>query len=217
MSILPQTTAEALWLIEKAEDSSADLIEVRLDCLENYSELADLVAHGKTPKIATNKKPSGTEKERQQTLLSAAKNGFDYVDLDLSSQKLKEAVKEVKARGAKCILSFHGFNSSLSLSELNDILEREISSGADVCKIVTTAKRMEDNLTLLQFTSAASAKTKIVCFGMGRLGKVSRLLSPAFGGFFTFAALERGRETAPGQMTVQEMRSAYELLGLKLK
>ncbi len=219
VSILPQTTAEALWLIEKAEDSSADLIEVRLDCLENYSELADLVAHGKTPKIATNKKPSGTEKERQQTLLSAAKNGFDYVDLDLSSQKLKEAVKEVKARGAKCILSFHESNSnnSLSLSELNDILERGISSGADVCKIVTTAKRMEDNLTLLQFTSAASAKTKIVCFGMGRLGKVSRLLSPAFGGFFTFAALERGRETAPGQMTVQEMRSAYELLGLKLK
>ena len=176
-----------------------------------------MAAHGKTPKIATNKKPSGTEKERQQTLLSAAKNGFDYVDLDLSSQKLKETVKEVKARGAKCILSFHDFNSSLSLSELNSTLKREISSGADVCKIVTTAKRMEDNLTLLQFTSAASTKTKIVCFGMGELGKVSRLLSPAFGGFFTFAALERGSETAPGQMTVQEMRSAYELLGLKLK
>lgn len=223
MSILPQTTAEALRLIEKAEESSADLIEVRLDCLENYSELADLAAHGKTPKIATNKlrscqgKFSGTETERQQTLLSSAKSGFEYVDVELSSPKLKDLVNEVKELGATCIVSFHDFNGSLSLSELNDILEREISSGADVCKIVTIAKRMEDNLTLLQFTSAASTKTKIACFGMGELGKASRLLSPAFGGFFTFAALERGSETAPGQMTVQEMRSAYELLGLKLK
>jgi 3-dehydroquinate dehydratase len=50
---------------------------------------------------------------------------------------------------------------------------------------------------------------------MGALGKVSRLLSPLCGGFFTFAALERGAETAPGQMTVAEMQLAYELLGLK--
>jgi 3-dehydroquinate dehydratase len=43
---------------------------------------------------------------------------------------------------------------------------------------------------------------------------MSRLLSPVFGSFFTFASLERGAETAPGQMTVQELRTAYELLGL---
>jgi 3-dehydroquinate dehydratase len=50
---------------------------------------------------------------------------------------------------------------------------------------------------------------------MGELGKVSRLLSPLFGGFFTFASLERGNETASGQMTIQEMKAAYELLGQK--
>jgi 3-dehydroquinate dehydratase len=50
---------------------------------------------------------------------------------------------------------------------------------------------------------------------MGELGRVSRLLSPLFGGYFTFASLERGSETAAGQMTIQEMKSAYELLGLK--
>jgi 3-dehydroquinate dehydratase len=50
---------------------------------------------------------------------------------------------------------------------------------------------------------------------MGELGRVSRLLSPLFGGFFTFASLELGSETAAGQMTIQEMRAAYELLGLK--
>jgi 3-dehydroquinate dehydratase type I len=221
VSFLPKTIAEALRLIEKAEEANVDLIEVRLDCLENQRGLADLAAHGKTPKIATNMprscqgKFSGTEAERQQTLRSAAKNGFEYVDVELSTPQLKDFVKEMNELGAKPIVSFHEFNGSLSSSELNSILEREISSGADVCKIVTTAKRIEDNLTILNFTSAASNKTKLVGFCMGELGKVSRLLSPLFGGFFTFASLERGSETASGQMTIQEMKAAYELLGQK--
>jgi 3-dehydroquinate dehydratase type I len=221
VSILPKTTHEALHLIGKAEDAHADFIEIRLDYLENPRELADLALHGKTPKIATiiptskHGKFSGTEAERQQILIGAAKNGFAYVDAELSTPNLTEFVGEVKAAGAKPIVSFHDFHGSLSLQELNGILEREIGSGAEVCKIVTTAKQVEDNLTLLNFTSAASKKTKIVCFGMGELGKTSRLLSPVFGGFFTFASLERGSETAAGQMTIQEMKSAYELLGLK--
>jgi 3-dehydroquinate dehydratase len=48
---------------------------------------------------------------------------------------------------------------------------------------------------------------------MGPLGKPSRLLAPLFGGFFTIASLERGGETAPGQMTIQELQNAYKALG----
>jgi 3-dehydroquinate dehydratase type I len=213
-SILPKTVPEALQLIEKAEVAHADFIEVRLDSIENQRVLADLAAHGKTPKIATDRS-SRTETEQRQMLLSAAKSGFEYVDVELSAPQLKDLVKELKALGAKPIVSFHKFNGSLGISELNSILEREISSGAEVCKIVTTAKRIEDNLTTLNFISAASSKTKMVCLCMGELGKISRLLSPLFGGFFTFASLEQGRETASGQMTIQEMKAAYELLGQK--
>jgi 3-dehydroquinate dehydratase type I len=214
VSILPKTVSEAMQLIEKAEVAHADFIEVRLDSIENRGELSDLAAHGKTPKIATDRS-SRTETEQRQMLLSAAKSGFEYVDVELSTPQLKELVKELKALGAKPIVSFHKFNGSLGISELNSILEGEISSGAEVCKIVTTAKRIEDNLTTLNFTSTASSKAKLVCFCMGELGKVSRLLSPLFGGFFTFASLERGSETASGQMTIQEMKAAYELLGQK--
>jgi len=214
VSILPKTVSEAMQLIEKAEVAHADFIEVRLDSLENGGGLSDLAAHGKTPKIATDRS-SRTETEQRQMLLSAAKSGFEYVDVELSAPQLKELVKELKALGAKPIVSFHKFNGSLDISELNSILKGEISSGAEVCKIVTTAKRIEDNLTTLNFTSTASSKAKLVCFCMGELGKVSRLLSPLFGGFFTFASLERGSETASGQMTIQEMKAAYELLGQK--
>jgi 3-dehydroquinate dehydratase/shikimate dehydrogenase len=221
VSILPKTTQEALRLIEKAEGAHADLIEIRLDSFENPRELAELARQGKTPKIATiipannNSKFSGTEAERKQILLDAAKSGFAYVDAELSTPSLVEFVSKVKAAGAKPIISFHDFHDSLSLQELNGILEREIGSGAEVCKIVTTATQVEDNLFLLNFTLAASQKAKIVCFAMGEHGKISRLLSPVFGGFFTFASLERGSETAAGQMTIQEMQTVYGVLGLR--
>ena len=212
VSILPKTEAEALQLIEKAEATHADFIEVRLDHLENQNGLADLATHGKTPKIATDK-ASRKETEHHQMLIAAAKSGFEYVDTELSTPQLGDLVKELKELDVKPIVSFHKFDGSLNISELNGILEREISTGAEVCKIVTTAKQMEDNLTTLNFTSAASRKAKVVCFCMGELGKVSRLLSPLFGGFFTFASLESGSETASGQITIQEMKASYELLG----
>jgi 3-dehydroquinate dehydratase len=49
---------------------------------------------------------------------------------------------------------------------------------------------------------------------MGELGKPSRFLSPIFGAFFTIASFERGKETASGQLTIQEMKTAYHALGL---
>lgn len=216
VSILPKTIPEALRLIEKAEAAHTDFIEIRLDrledCLENNLGLADLASHGKTPKIATDRS-SRSETKQRQMLLSAAKYGFEYVDAELSTPQLKDQLRELAVLGAKPIVSFHKFDGSLSIYELNSILEREISSGAEVCKIVTTAKQIGDNLTTLNFTSTASSKTKLVCFCMGELGKISRLLSPMFGGFFTFASLERGSETASGQMSIREMKSAYALLG----
>ena len=221
VSIQPKTMAEALKLIDRAEEASADLVEVRLDSLQSHKGIAALAKHGNVPKIATNKLAScrgkfkGTEAEQKQILLSAAKKGFEYVDIELSASNLKEFTTEASEYGAKPIVSFHDFDHTLELAKLNNVLEQEIACGADVCKIVTTAKRVEDNLTLLDFTKAACARANVVCFAMGDYGKISRLLSPLFGCFFTFAALENGSETAPGQMTIQEMRTAYKLLGLR--
>ena len=221
MSILPKTVAEALRLIEQADATHADLIEVRLDCFQDYSRLADVAAHGKTPKIATCKlcnshgKFCETETEQEQVLRSAAKNGFEYVDVDLAHPKLRGIIKELKQIGVKPIVSFHDFTETPITAELSSVLNKEVASGAEVCKIITTAKDLEDNLTVLNFTSAACNKAKIVCFAMGETGKISRLLSPLFGGYFTFASLERGNETAVGQLTIQEMKTAYKLLGQK--
>jgi 3-dehydroquinate dehydratase-1 len=221
VSILPKNDVEALNLIERAEKAKADFIEVRLDCIETSRTLSKLSKNTKTPLIATNKLRnekgsfSGTETEQQQTLLNAAKNGFEYVDVDMSSPKHKDTIDKLKQLGAKPIVSFHKFDGPLSSLEMGNILKQEISCGAAVCKIITTAQRIEDNLTVLNFISAMPSKVKLVCFCMGEKGKASRLLSPMFGAFFTFASLEQGSETASGQINIQDMRVAYNFLGAK--
>jgi 3-dehydroquinate dehydratase type I len=219
VSILPKNNLEALSLIERAEKAKANLIEVRLDCLETSRNLSELARSSKIPLIATNKLRgekgyfSGTETERQQTLIDAAKTGFEYVDVDLSSPKHRETIEKLKLLGVKPIVSYHKFEGALSVSEMEKILEQEIACEASVCKIAITEKKIEDNLIVLNFVSAMSNKTKLVCFCMGKQGKVSRLLSPLFGAFFTFASLEDGSETASGQMSIREMKAAYNLLG----
>ena len=220
VSILPKNNPEALTLIEQAEKAQANFIEVRLDCFETSRDISELVKKTKIPLIATNKLTTekgffaGTETERQQTLLAAAKNGFEYVDVNLSSPKIKETVGKLKQLGAKPIVSYHKFDVSLHASEMEAVLEQEIAVGAEVCKIVMTSKKVEDNLAVLNFVSSMSNRAKLVCFCMGEQGKVSRLLSPMFGAFFTFASLDVGSETAAGQITIKEIKAVYNILGV---
>jgi 3-dehydroquinate dehydratase-1 len=147
--------------------------------------------------------------------MDAARNGFEYVDIDLSMPNMKQLIDNLREVGAKLIVSFHDFERTPELSLLNKVLEEEIDWGAEICKIVTTARSVEDNLNTINFVSEASKKAKIVCFAMGELGKLSRLLSPVFGAFFTFASIDEKRKTAKGQLTIQEMREVYAILGLK--
>ncbi len=217
-SLLPISNAEAITQIEEAEKLGSDLIEVRLDYLQSSADLSKLASHRNIPKIATilsgnlTKRANFTGLGQQKLLLEAAKSGFEYVDVGLFSPKLKEFIKELRKFNCRPIVSFHDFYNFLPLSDLDTILEKEISCGAEVCKIVTTANKITDNLIILNFISQKSVNTHLICFCMGELGRVSRLLSPLYGSYFTFASLKEGRETADGQFSLQEMKSIYKIL-----
>ena len=219
-SILPKTIDEAAALIEKAQNQGANFVEVRLDCLTEHKRLHEITNSSKLPKIATNRALNnkggflGSEKRRKQLLLEAAESGFEYVDLELSVHDLKKMVGELHGMNVKTIISFHDFNRTPNLSQFGTLFEKETASGANVCKIVATAKSIEDNITALNFIHKAYRRSNIVCFLMGELGRPSRILSPLFGGFFTIASVEKRKETAAGQMTVQEMKRIYKALEL---
>lgn len=218
VSILPTTIDEALEFITKAETKCADFIEVRLDLLDDLS-LSEIADRCKAPIIATSRsiecggKFRGSEAKRREILLNAAKSGFEYVDIELHSFGLRDIVSQLYDMGVKPIISFHDFNGTPHSTQLFSIFEQEIANKAEICKIVTTARSINDNLKILDFTSEASEKAKIVCFAMGSLGRLSRILSPIFGGFFTIASLEGGKETAEGQLSIDSIRSIYRDLG----
>ena len=154
----------------------------------------------------------GAEEKRLSVLLDAASCGFDFVDIELRVRNVEDLIKSLRKTGVKIIVSLHNYSNAPSLEELNRIFKKELSLGADVCKIIMTAEKVEDNLTCLDFICEASKVKDTVCFCMGRLGATSRLLSPLFGGFYTYASVEAGRESAPGQFTIVETRRFFELM-----
>jgi 3-dehydroquinate dehydratase type I len=191
-----------------------DLFEVRIDLIGDGWQ--ELVKQFKKPWIACNRrvdeggKWEGDEANRIAKLLEATELGADIIDLELRTTNLEQTIELIKER-AKCLLSFHELERTPSLNSLREIVQKQLEAGADVCKVVTTAQRFEDNLTILQLISEFP-KTRIVSLAMGPLGFASRVLCPLVGGDFTYASIEQGKESASGQITVSELRKLYEMV-----
>jgi 3-dehydroquinate dehydratase type I len=56
--------------------------------------------------------------------------------------------------------------------------------------------------------------TKMVAFTMGTQGFLSRVMSPLIGAYFTYGAVQKGVESAPGQLPVSDMLAIYEMVTL---
>jgi 3-dehydroquinate dehydratase I len=191
-----------------------DLFEVRIDLVgENWTEVAKVITK---PWIACNRiaEEGGhwqdSEARRIEKLLQATELGASMIDIELQTKNLEHVVAAVKKRAA-CVISRHNFENTPSIDELKAVLERQLKAGADACKIVTLAKDVRDNWTILDLISQYPA-VSIVAFAMGPLGLLSRVLSPLAGAYFTYASIETGKESAPGQITVKELLKAYQII-----
>jgi len=212
--------SDLIPLIERGESEGADLIEIRLDYMDKLEGVEKLVEHTSVPLIATNRQyqEGGSclqdEETRIKNLIAAAESGFQYADIELMTKDVADVASKLRDLGVEPIISFHDFKSTPSQDELGKIANTQIESGAELCKIVTTANCIEDNLTCLQLLSKMSRTAKLVCFAMSEKGVLSRALSPIFGGYFTYASLESGMETAAGQISISELKSLYRILGV---
>jgi 3-dehydroquinate dehydratase-1 len=193
---------------------SADLVELRLDLIGgNWPNLARKVTK---PWIACNRrreeggKGSADESQRQAELLKAVEAGARIVDFEYRAPGLKDFVARLD-RGAELLLSYHDLSQTPGLAELARIVEGQIKAGAQICKVVTTARDFGDNLTVLELVRRYS-RIRIVAFAMGEAGKVSRILSPLVGGYWTYASAREGKEAASGQIGARELRILYDLL-----
>ena len=191
-----------------------DLFEVRIDLIGNGWQ--ELVKQFNKPWIACNRSTDEggrwdkSEERRIEELLKAVELGADIIDIELRTRNLEEVIPMIEKR-AKCLLSFHDLEKTPSLDSMAEMVQRQLKAGADICKVITTAQSLEDNLTVLQLI-AEFPETKIVSFAMGPLGFASRVLCPLVGGDFTYASTEEGKESAPGQITVRDLRKLYEMM-----
>jgi 3-dehydroquinate dehydratase/shikimate dehydrogenase len=188
----------------------ADIVELRIDYipdLQNALTCIEKALKCKTkPVIITNRpereggKFNGSEQDRLRLLQKAIELGADYVDVEYDS------IKQITRRNrSKLIISHHNFKETPhDLSKIyNDICQYN----PDIVKIVTYANDITDNIRIFELLKSAQVPT--ISFCMGELGYISRILTSKFGGFLAFASLEKGKESAPGQLTVNELSKIY--------
>ena len=219
--IVAATNEEALRQRDKCFPL-ADVVELRIDFIGN-ANLEKLLStkNGKILVTARRKDEGGNfegDEEKRFSLLSKAVTlRADFVDIELSTDETftKKLLGDIKKHGdqTKLIVSHHDFKGTPSESKLQNIFNECVGRGAHIVKIATCANSAEDNLKILKLISyAKKTNRKIIGLCMGEKGKISRIMAPYFGSYLSFASLEKGAESAPGQLTVEEMREIFRIL-----
>lgn len=191
-----------------------DLFEVRIDLIgKGWRKVAEYL---KKPWIACNRRANeggkwgGRESLRIKELYNAVDLGASIIDIELATPNVEEIINEIKGK-AECLVSYHNLKETPPLDRLRQVIVNQMAAGANICKVITTARSFADNLVVLQLISDFSS-ANIVSFTMGAVGQISRILCPLAGGYFTYASIGKGKESAKGQVTVNDLREIYRML-----
>ncbi|MCX5993068.1 MAG: type I 3-dehydroquinate dehydratase [Chloroflexi bacterium] len=211
-AVIVSDDAEA---VKKAE-VLADMLELRMDLVgSGWQELARRLHK---PWIATMRdsahrgKFTGSEEERVNELMQAVKLGAYIIDVELDCPALEDVVKSIKGR-ARCMVSYHNWDGTPNLEQLSVTVQRQLAAGAEICKVVTMARNVYDNLAVLKLIGLFPW-IDLISFAMGPVGALSRVLSPLAGGYLTYASMDEDSGSAPGQMSVDALRKIYRMISL---
>ncbi|HJX13800.1 MAG TPA: type I 3-dehydroquinate dehydratase [Dehalococcoidales bacterium] len=199
----------------KSVAALVDLFEVRIDIIGG--QWPEVIKYLKKPWIACNRRPEeggqwkGSEPDRIGELRRALKLGAAVIDIELAAPGIGGIIKEIKGR-AECLVSHHDLEVTPALEKMYNIVKDQLAAGADICKVVTTARSFADNLAVLRLITAFPGQ-RVVAFAMGSGGYASRVLCPLVGGYLTYASVTAGRESAAGQITAADLRKIYGMLG----
>jgi 3-dehydroquinate dehydratase/shikimate dehydrogenase len=224
VAIQADTPAE---MMERASLALRDsrFLEFRLDSLPVPSAVLAhlkrfLASHANVTAVATcRRRPNvgnfaGSITEELEILRKAARAGCRIVDLEVESAEeaapgqLEKLRVALRAAGTALLVSFHDFSRTRALEHA---AERIAAFQPDYIKVVSTAQTLADNLAVLRLIEDRSISGSVVGIAMGEEGLVSRVLAPREGAAFTFASLNSGIETAPGQVTARTLKNLYRV------
>jgi 3-dehydroquinate dehydratase-1 len=192
--------------------SDADIVEVRLDLVEGdpIQSLRCIRGSSKLPIIATNRLRAeggsfeGSEEERIDQLLKASEYA-DLIDIEL---RAPQRDKFLERTDGQAIISYHDFAGMPSSKDLKSIIQEMSATCASIGKIAVTPKCLRDNLVLLGLLLDAEMPLSVIA--MGEIGRHMRAVAPIYGSALTYGYVSE--PTAPGQMSVCELRELSKLL-----
>ncbi len=222
-------TAEMIVEIDAAARAGAEAIELRLDYLASWSDEEITVLMKKAGDfpgevIATCRisdeggQWDGDESERISLLEHVGLSGTDYIDVEFEAWKVSSNIRQKiglvcdvnqDSQRPRCrlILSKHDFHGTPA--SLERMLEDLRETPAHVVKLATKAESIVDALRMMDAVRTSSADRPTIGLAMGEAGLPSRVLAKKVGAHVTFASLSAGKESAPGQVSVAEMRELY--------
>jgi 3-dehydroquinate dehydratase/shikimate dehydrogenase len=207
----------------------ADLVELRLDYLQGdelfkaLNNLPALISASERPVIVTLR-PIEQGGQREMDNLTRTifwvehflygKPHVDFADIELDLALLFRQREKAEGRQLlnweRVICSHHDFAGVPS--DLSAIYERMAATPARILKIAVKAREITDCIPVFELLEhARSDNREMIALAMGEEGVVTRLLGLARGAFLTYGAIADESATAPGQITVEELRELYRV------
>jgi 3-dehydroquinate dehydratase I len=207
-----------------------DLIEWRADFFQDIPDSRAVLELARGIKHAANGMPilftcrsskEGGEKialsqgEVASLLGAVCESGHaDFVDFEMGNEAADvQRVREIsRANGTQLILSFHDFERTPGVDELNQRFAQAEQLGADIAKVAVMPRDMQDVLTLLAATLQSSEKLAIpiVSMSMAGYGSITRVCGWAFGSAMSFGVGQSA--SAPGQLRIDDLDTALAIV-----
>jgi 3-dehydroquinate dehydratase-1/3-dehydroquinate dehydratase/shikimate dehydrogenase len=201
-----------------------DVVEIRLDSMVK-ADICGCCSCIHKPLLFTNRPLweggsfDRTEEKRIDPLLEAIQQDVAYVDFELrADQRLRQQLlAAADMTSTQIVLSWHNFENTPPQAELDKVLaqmmENDAPAGKIIGKIVTTAHTWEDALRVLWLQEQAKAANfPLSCFCMGDPGRITRLATLYLGGYMTYVCLHDAQATAPGQLSLKQLKKLTDLL-----
>jgi 3-dehydroquinate dehydratase/shikimate dehydrogenase len=217
-AVVAEPTAARMLRTLKQALRGSKTAELRLDWLGNRTKSENIIGHLKRLNLAGKRacliatlrrregggRFTGSVAEQMALLGKAARAGCAWCDLEVESAEVvgKAGVERLRRAGARVMISFHDFRGTPV--RLEDVARRLEVFGGDAIKIATQANSLGDSTRLL---AVARRRKHLVAVPMGEVGMPARILALREGSALSYAAV--AESTAPGQLSVSEMRDLY--------
>ncbi len=186
--------------------------EIRLDLIEDLTfEGLEHIINANKSLIITFRSGKVDEALRILYLSRAIELGVKFIDIEIETEQKTSAeiIHKAKHFKTKVIMSYHNYEKTPSLNELLSKVVQSKKMGADFVKIATFINSPKENIILMNLLGQTN---KTIVIGMGKKGKISRVMAFFFGSPFTFASISEGKETADGQLDYKSMECILRAL-----